>query len=130
MNTLDDGAVRMFEPEITALLAADSASAAIFLDHGKTRRVGDSLRQKDLARTLNAIAREGTKGFYGGRVADALVGASRAGGGLLTSADLSQYRAIERAPLTCDYRGYQIVSAPPPSSGGVTVCQILTADVA
>ncbi len=123
---LDAGDVRMFEPEITALLSADPVSAAIFLDHGKAPRVGDTLKQKDLARTLKAIARDGAKGFYRGRVADALVAASRAGGGLLTTADLRQYRAIERAPLTCDYRGYQIVSAPPPSSGGVTVCQILT----
>ena len=122
---LDAGDVRMFESEAAAL-AVDPATAAIFLDDGTSLRVGDTLRQKDLARTLRAIAREGAKGFYGGRVASALVAASRTGGGLLTPADLSEYRAIERAPLTCDYRGYQIVSAPPPSSGGVTVCQILT----
>lgn len=122
---LDAGDVRMFESEAAAL-AVDPATAAIFLDDGKSPRVGDTLRQQDLARTLRAIARDGTDGFYRGRVADALVAASRAGGGLLTAADLREYRAIERTPLTCAYRGYQIVSAPPPSSGGVTVCQILT----
>lgn len=109
-----------------ALLAADPASATIFLDAGAAPGVGDKLRQKDLARTLKAIARHGADGFYRGKVAEALVAASRAGGGLLTAQDLTQYRAIEREPLRCDYRGYQIVSAPPPSSGGVSVCQILS----
>lgn len=122
---LDAGDVPMIE-SAAALLAADPASAAIFLDAGAAPGVGDKLRQKDLARTLKAIARHGTDGFYRGKVAEALVAASRAGGGLLTAQDLKQYRAIEREPLRCDYRGYQIVSAPPPSSGGVSVCQILS----
>ena len=121
---LDSGDVQMLE-SAAALLAADPTSAAIFLDAGAAPGVGDKLRQKDLARTLKAIARHGANGFYRGKVAEALVAASRAGGGLLTAQDLEQYRAIEREPLRCDYRGYQIVSAPPPSSGGVSVCQIL-----
>ncbi|MBK9654926.1 MAG: gamma-glutamyltransferase [Rhodanobacteraceae bacterium] len=121
---LDSGDVQMLE-SAAALLAADPTSAAIFLDAGAAPGVGDKLRQKDLARTLKAIARHGADGFYRGKVAEALVAASRADGGLLTAQDLKQYRAIEREPLRCDYRGYQIVSAPPPSSGGVSVCQIL-----
>ncbi len=122
---LDAGDVSMIESS-AALLAADPTSATIFLDAGAAPGVGDKLRQKDLARTLKAIARHGADGFYRGKVAEALVAASRAGGGLLTAQDLTQYRAIEREPLRCDYRGYQIVSAPPPSSGGVSVCQILS----
>ena len=122
---LDSGDVQMLE-SAAALLAADPTSATIFLDAGAAPGVGDKLRQKDLARTLKAIARHGADGFYRGKVAEALVAASRAGGGLLTAQDLTQYRAIEREPLRCDYRGYQIVSAPPPSSGGVSVCQILS----
>ncbi|HWS28194.1 MAG TPA: gamma-glutamyltransferase [Xanthomonadales bacterium] len=122
---LDSGDIQMLE-SAAPLLAADPASAAIFLKQGAAPGIGDKLRQKDLARTLKAIARHGADGFYRGKLAAALVAASRAGGGLLTTQDLAQYRAIEREPLRCDYRGYQIVSAPPPSSGGVSVCQILS----
>ncbi len=121
---LDAGDAQMLESAATAL-AADPTSAAIFLDKNEPHARGDTLRQKDLARTLKAIARHGSDGFYRGKVGAALVAASRAGGGLLTAQDLEDYRAIEREPLRCDYRGYEIVSAPPPSSGGVSVCQIL-----
>jgi gamma-glutamyltranspeptidase/glutathione hydrolase len=81
--------------------------------------------QKDLGRTLRQIARAGEAGFYQGPVARALVAASQAGGGLITQADLDQYRTREMAPVECDYRGWRIASAPPPSSGGVILCEIL-----
>jgi gamma-glutamyltranspeptidase / glutathione hydrolase len=103
----------------------DASARAIFLDHGQPYRVGQQLVQKDLARTLERIARLGNAGFYDGPVADAIVTASTRGGGIITKADLARYRARERAPIECDYRGYRIVSAPPPSSGGVIVCEIL-----
>ena len=81
--------------------------------------------QKDLAATLRQIREAGAAGFYQGPVARALVASSKAGKGLITQADLDQYAARELAPIECDYRGFHIVSAPPPSSGGVVVCEIL-----
>ena len=104
----------------------DAPSAAVFLQgNGQPYIAGQRLVQKDLARTLERIAKHGNAGFYAGPVADAIVAASTRGGGIITKADLARYQAKERAPIECDYRGYRIVSAPPPSSGGVIVCEIL-----
>ncbi|WP_363321691.1 gamma-glutamyltransferase [Pseudomonas sp. 21LCFQ02] len=100
-------------------------SGSIFLDDGKPMQVGQKLVQKDLARTLREISAKGEDGFYKGWVADALVSSSKAGKGIITQADLDRYKTRELAPVECDYRGYHIVSAPPPSSGGVVICQIL-----
>jgi len=109
----------------TADFRADAPSAAIFLDNGEPFKAGQRLVQKDLARTLQRIARNGADGFYKGPIADAIVASSTRGKGIITKADLAQYKARELAPIECDYRGYRIVSAPPPSSGGVIVCEIL-----
>ena len=109
----------------TDVLKADAATAAIFLDKGQAFVAGDRLVQRDLAATLRQIAEAGAAGFYQGPVAAALVASSRAGKGLITQADLDQYTTSERAPIECDYRGYHIVSAPPPSSGGVVLCEML-----
>lgn len=68
---------------------------------------------------------KGSDGFYKGWVAKALVDSSQAGKGIITQADLDHYKTRELAPVECDYRGYHVVSAPPPSSGGVVICQIL-----
>ncbi|MBI5259856.1 MAG: gamma-glutamyltransferase [Burkholderiales bacterium] len=103
----------------------DAPSAAIFLRGGEPLAAGQVLVQRDLARTLRHIARGGVAGFYRGPVAGAIAAASRAGGGLITPDDLAQYQAIERPPVECDYRGLRILSAPPPSAGGVIVCEIL-----
>lgn len=103
----------------------DPASAAVFLRSGQALRVGQRLVQSDLARTLTRIQRFGADGFYRGPVAQALLDSNRAGGGILSSADLLAYTARERAPAECDYRGLHIVSAPPPSSGGVILCEML-----
>jgi len=81
--------------------------------------------QKDLAKTLKAISQRGTDGFYKGPVAAAIVKSSQSGGGILTQADLDQYSVREMAPIECDYRGYHVISAPPPSSGGVVICEML-----
>ena len=81
--------------------------------------------QQDLAATLRQISEAGAAGFYKGPVARAIVASSSAGEGIITQADLDQYTTRELAPVECDYRGYHIVSAPPPSSGGVIVCEIL-----
>lgn len=103
----------------------DPATAAIFLDAGQPWRVGATLKQPDLARTLKHVRKSGAAGFYRGPTAEKLVAASRAGGGILTQADLDAYDVRELAPLECDYRGFHIVSAPPPSSGGIVICEIL-----
>jgi gamma-glutamyltranspeptidase/glutathione hydrolase len=106
-------------------LAENPPSAAVFLRNGQPPSAGQRLVQKDLARTLEQVARRGSAGFYSGPVADAIVAASTRGGGIIGKEDLAGYRAKERPPIECDYRGYRIVSAPPPSSGGVILCEIL-----
>lgn len=109
----------------TADFKKDPASAAIFLNKGEPFAVGQRLVQKDLAKTLKAISRNGTDGFYKGPVGAALVASSQAGKGIISQADLNQYTTRELAPVECDYRGYHVVSAPPPSSGGVVICEML-----
>ncbi len=109
----------------TADLRKDAPSAAIFLNKGGAFQPGQRLIQKDLAKTLRLISQHGADGFYKGAVGKALVKASNAGKGILSQADLDQYTAREMAPVECDYRGFHIVSAPPPSSGGVMICEIL-----
>src|SRR5204863_6227811 len=93
----------------------DEATAAIFLNRGKPFKVGERLVQTDLSRTLTLIAQRGAEAFYRGAIADAIVASSAAGNGIITRADLEQYRVRELAPVECDYRSYHIVSAPPPS---------------
>jgi len=99
--------------------------AAIFLNHGKPFVAGERLVQKDLAHTLELIAEGGTDAFYKGPIAREVVKASDANGGILAMQDFADYTAQWEDPIKCDYRGYDIVSAPPPSSGGTTVCMIL-----
>ncbi|MGY2401456.1 gamma-glutamyltransferase [Pseudomonas sp. SDO5271_S396] len=103
----------------------DKDMRAIFLHNGQPMQVGQKLVQKDLARTLKEISAKGSDGFYKGWVAKALVDSSQAGKGIITQADLDKYKTRELAPIECDYRGYHVVSAPPPSSGGVVICQIM-----
>jgi gamma-glutamyltranspeptidase / glutathione hydrolase len=105
---------------------ADPTLAAIFLRRdGTALQPGDRLVQKDLAETLQAIAEHGPDAFYKGKVPAAVEAASKAHGGILTAADFAGYKVTEAAPLGCDYRGYHFLSAPPPSSGGATLCEIL-----
>ncbi len=106
-------------------LKRDPASAKIFLNKGRAFLSDERLIQKDLAKTLRHISRRGADGFYKGPVGKAIVASSAAGKGIITQSDLDQYRVREMAPVECDYRGYRIVSAPPPSSGGVIICEIL-----
>jgi gamma-glutamyltranspeptidase/glutathione hydrolase len=103
----------------------DPASAGIFLNNGKPFQVGEKLVQHELAETLREISKRGTDGFYKGFVGSAIVASSQAGKGLITQEDLDGYKTRELAPVECDYRGYHVVSAPPPSSGGVIICEIL-----
>ncbi len=100
-------------------------SGSIFLSNGEPMQVGQKLVQKDLAKTLREISEKGADGFYKGWVADAIVTSSQANKGIITQADLDKYKTRELAPIECDYRGYHVVSAPPPSSGGVVICEIM-----
>ncbi|WP_422823920.1 gamma-glutamyltransferase [Variovorax robiniae] len=109
----------------TADFKEDPVSGAIFLNKGQPFVAGQKLVQKDLGKTLRTISAKGTDGFYKGWVGDAIVASSKAGKGLITQADLDQYKTREMAPVECDYRGYHVVSAPPPSSGGVIICEML-----
>lgn len=109
----------------TADFQKDPVSGAIFLNKGEPFQVGQKLVQKDLGKTLRAISQNGTDGFYKGWVGQAIVASSQAGKGIITQADLDQYKTRELAPVECDYRGYRVVSAPPPSSGGVIICEML-----
>ncbi|WP_217647632.1 gamma-glutamyltransferase [Collimonas sp. OK412] len=104
----------------------DPEAARLFLRRdGTPLQPGDRLVQKDLAKTLEAISRNGPDAFYKGAIPAAVERASKTGGGIITAADFAGYKISESAPLSCTYRGYVFVSAPPPSSGGATMCQIL-----
>ncbi|MGC5833098.1 gamma-glutamyltransferase [Ralstonia pseudosolanacearum] len=121
---LDQGDIDMLLTS-TKDFQEDPASGAIFLNKGQPYQVGQKLVQRDLARTLHAISVKGTDGFYKGWVGKAIVASSQAGKGLITQEDLDGYKTRELAPVECDYRGYHVVSAPPPSSGGVVICEML-----
>jgi gamma-glutamyltranspeptidase/glutathione hydrolase len=101
------------------------ATARIFLNKGQPFTAGQRLRQPALADTLRLIAKHGAEGFYKGRTGAAIVRASRAGGGIIEQEDLDSYKTRELSPLECDYRGYHVISAPPPSSGGAAICEML-----
>lgn len=102
-----------------------AASRAIFERRGAPFVAGEVLRQPDLARTLRAIVHDGAAGFYRGAVARALAASVRQARGIIDAADLAAYRPIERRPIVCARNGYRIVTAPPPSSGGVAICETL-----
>ncbi|WP_416261754.1 gamma-glutamyltransferase [Gibbsiella quercinecans] len=104
----------------------DPEAARIFLrKDGSALQPGDRLVQTDLAHTLEAIAKAGPDAFYHGKIPQAVEAAAKKGGGVLTAADFANYKVTETAPITCSYRGYKFVSSPPPSSGGVALCETL-----
>ena len=121
---LDQGDIDLLG-SATADFRDDPATASIFLNNGQPFQVGEKLMQSELAKTLREISSKGTDGFYKGWVGSAIVASSQAGKGLLTQEDLDGYKTRELAPVECDYRGYHVISAPPPSSGGVVICEIL-----
>ena len=90
-----------------------------------TWQQGDLLRQPELAATLQRISRKGAKGFYSGRTADLIVAEMKKGKGIISRRDLKNYKAIERKPLKFDYKGYEIVGMPMPSSGGIILNQLM-----
>src|SRR3989339_587306 len=90
---------------------------AVSLADGDPPEVGETLKQPELARTLESIARDGFDGFYRGEIAQRLLAGVEAEGGQWTAEELAGYRVREREPLQFDYNGWQVVTAPPPSSG-------------
>ena len=113
-------------PQAVPRFARWPSSAKIFLK-GSSAALGegDTLVQRDLAATLSAIARRGPRAFYRGPVAEKIAASVRTAGGRMTLADLKNYRAVERPVVRGTYRGHDIVSMPPPSSGGVLLIEML-----
>ncbi|MEQ4732058.1 MULTISPECIES: gamma-glutamyltransferase [Providencia] len=104
----------------------DPEVARIFLKpDGSAFQPGDLLVQTDLANTLEKIAQNGPSAFYKGEIPKIVEEASKKNGGILTAKDFADFTITDTAPVSCTYRGYQFISAPPPSSGGVTICQTL-----
>ncbi|WP_272691824.1 gamma-glutamyltransferase [Providencia sp. PROV143] len=104
----------------------DPEVARIFLKpDGSAFQPGDLLVQTDLANTLEKIAKNGPSAFYEGEIPKIVEEASKKNGGILTAKDFADFTITDTAPVSCTYRGYQFISAPPPSSGGVTICQTL-----
>ena len=107
-------------------LAQDPETKRIFLrEGGEAPAIGSLFKQPDLAGTLQRIADKGLEGFYAGKTAELIASDMAANDGLITQEDLASYVAVERTPVTGQFRGYDIVSAPPPSSGGIHVIQML-----
>ncbi len=112
--------------DVVSSLAADEAARAVFYKaDGGFYEPGEILKQPDLALTLEKIANEGPKAFYEGAVADAIAARVLEAGGLMSAGDLGQYEAIWREPVKGTYRGHEVASMPPPSSGGVHIVEIL-----
>ncbi|MCZ6887089.1 MAG: gamma-glutamyltransferase [Gammaproteobacteria bacterium] len=106
-------------------LAKHPATAAIFTKDGGDFAPGERLRQPDLAQTLGRIIKDGRAGFYAGETADLIVAQMQRGGGIITHEDLHSYTSVWREPARGNYRGHEIVSMPPPSSGGVLLIEML-----
>ncbi|WP_372592197.1 gamma-glutamyltransferase [Guyparkeria sp.] len=107
------------------VLAADPVSRETFLADGELPDEGAIIRQPELAETLERIALDGRDGFYRGELAGRLVDGVRRAGGIWCRSDLAGYRVVEREPVVSRFRGFEVVSAAPPSSGGVAIAQIL-----
>ena len=107
------------------LLAHLNSKAIFFKADGAPWQKGEKLVQKNLAHSLSLIAKQGPDAFYKGAIADQIASEMAANGGLIGKADLAAYRAVERKPVSGSYRGYEVFSMPPPSSGGIHIVQIL-----
>jgi gamma-glutamyltranspeptidase/glutathione hydrolase len=109
----------------TRILAKFDKSKSVFQRNGNYYEMGERFVQPELARTLERIAKQGARDFYEGETAERFASEMAKNGGLITLADLKNYRAVERTPVTGNYRNYSIISAPPPSSGGIGMLQML-----
>jgi len=122
--TLTPGDIKILTQN-TNELKKQANVAAIFLKNGRPYKVGDRLVQTDLANSLKQIAEQGSDAFYQGDIANTIVQASQDHGGLLSLIDFVDYSVETMKPITCTYHGYTIISAPPPSSGGIALCEML-----
>ena len=122
--TVSDGLARSLKA-VQRQMAKYPASVAAYTKNGVPYDAGETLRQPDLAKTLERIATNGPAGFYEGETAALIEKEMRANGGIITRDDLKNYKAIRRVPVSGSYRGYEIVAMPPPSSGGVTMVEAL-----
>jgi len=100
-------------------------TAGIFMPDGELPEIGDKIVQRDLAATLRRLAERGHDGFYAGETAEKLVAGARAAGGIWSLDDFAAYEAVEREPITIEHAGYTLLTAPPPSSGGIAIAQVL-----
>ena len=123
--TLSAALARSLNAELKAMARFPASIAAYGKPDGGDWEAGDRLVLPDLGRTLRAIATDGPNAFYTGWIADRIADDMKANGGLITSDDLASYEAKVRAPIVGTYRGYQIISMPPPSSGGVALVEML-----
>jgi gamma-glutamyltranspeptidase/glutathione hydrolase len=124
--TISAGLARGLNREVLGPMSAFPASIAAFAKPGGGDwTAGDRLAQSDLSKTLRAIADDGANVFYKGWIADRIAEDMKANGGIITRDDLARYKAKERAPVRGTYKGYDIVSMPPPSSGGVVLLEML-----
>jgi gamma-glutamyltranspeptidase/glutathione hydrolase len=123
--TVSESLARSLNAEVKRMAAFPSSLAAYGKPGGGEWVAGDRLVLTDLGRTLRAIATDGPDAFYKGWIADRIADAMSANGGLITRADLAAYRAKERTPVRGTYRGFEIISMPPPSSGGVALIEML-----
>ncbi|KGT91084.1 gamma-glutamyltranspeptidase [Erwinia typographi] len=107
------------------LINHPNSKAIFYRQDGKPWARGETLVQRNLAHSLELIARQGPDAFYKGEIATQIEREMAANGGLIDKTDLAKYRAIERKPISGTYRGYEVFSMPPPSSGGIHIVQIL-----
>ncbi|MFL9923142.1 gamma-glutamyltransferase [Herbaspirillum lusitanum] len=119
-------------PSLALILAAErdhlgqwDSSKAIFFKDGRPLQTGEKLVQKDLAKSMKLIAKQGPAAFYQGDIAKKIVAEMDKHGGLISADDLKNYKVVEREPVSGSYRGYQVMSMPPPSSGGVHIIQMM-----
>jgi gamma-glutamyltranspeptidase/glutathione hydrolase len=123
---LNDGLARSLNREVSGAMARYPASVAAYGKPGGGQwQAGDTLKLRDLGRSLRAIATDGPNVFYTGWIADSVAASMRAGHGLISKRDLAEYEAKERAPIRGTFHGYDIISMPPPSSGGVAMVEML-----
>ncbi|MEO6596545.1 MAG: gamma-glutamyltransferase [Planctomycetota bacterium] len=123
---LPAGLARSLNAQIDGSMARFPASVAAYGKPGGGKwQAGDNLVLTDLGRTLRLIATEGADVFYKGAIAEQIVADMAKNGGIVSKADLSAYEAVERAPVVATFRGYEVLSMPPPSSGGVAIVQAL-----
>ncbi|MFQ5469090.1 MAG: gamma-glutamyltransferase [Gammaproteobacteria bacterium] len=115
---------RLAKFRLTALRNS-AAATDVFLANGEVPTTGHLIKQPDLAGTLESLAKYGKAGFYKGKIAKTLVRGVREAGGIWTEQDLANYRVIEREPVEGHYKGIKVISAPPPSSGGIALIEML-----